>query len=427
MNQESRKIIANFLLFSVIGISLSPLFTRKAEAQWVVYDPANFAVNAMTAANTTANTWGKEFGLDTIAFIIINMIIERVAASTVNWINSGFQGSPAFVTNPEAYFKKIGDQVAGQLIFNHPDTRFMCAPFKARVQIALSQAYLNPFGNFQCSLSRVVRNFDNFMNDFSDGGWEGFIELTQNSQNNPLGSFNQRMNQINLSVGNSLGQANKELDWGKGFLSFRKPCTKLNEFESREFLTDEQYDALPCLDSPPIETPGSVVESQLNQTLQIGNSRLQVADEINEIISALLNQLVGKALGGLLSLGKPDPSNANSQSYLEQLQTATENNDADPYYNTSNNNRIRDLSTNIENQTTNLGNSLDSAEDIGNSVFGGNYVPPPDTSGFGAGTGETGGNGGSGNTVTLPDGTVVNCASPQTEPGLAACISAGKI
>ncbi len=346
MKVLNKKIIAVCCIWSITSLSFSPFFAKKAEAQWIVWDPGNFAPNALTAFNTTLQSPVKEFGLDTIAWMLVNIIIERMAASTVNWINNGFRGSPAFVTDPETYFRNIGDKVTGQIIYNHPDLRFMCAGIRTKVQIALTQNYIRPF-NYQCTLGQIDRNFDGFMNDFNQGGWDGFIQLSQNSQNNPLGLYNswndERLNRVN----SALQRKQEELSQGRGFLSW-KSCAQWSEpiagytTEARQGVTglpedeeNSQFGEIPARDVsgiPPkcikeqVNTPGSVIETQLNSVLGIGNSRLQVADEINEIISALLNQLAARIIGGvgkgLRALGGRD-NNTSSRPYFEQLRNAS--------------------------------------------------------------------------------------------------------
>jgi hypothetical protein len=345
------------------------------------------------------------------------MVIERIAASTVNWINSGFKGSPAFVTDPDSYFKNIGNQVAGQVIYNHPDLKWMCADFSAKVRIALTKNYIQPFGPYQCTLSGVVSNFDNFMNDFYQGGWDGFIEVSQRSQNNPLGLYNQQQNQLNVTLGSSLGQKREELNWGSGFLSY-KSCDQYDEggggqtvaagqilvgidAEGKEIYADNPEQRLP--DIPPkcikssTKTPGSVIEGQLNNVLNTGNSRLQVADEINEIISALLNQLVSKALGavgkGLRSLSSPG-SGDNGGQFDRQLETYTETNNnineliADVGRATSTVENSIENTTNYSTITTADGRTIDCSQPWAldpsdySACQNANKLPPPDTSTF---------------------------------------------
>lgn len=364
MKSSIKKIIATSCLLSLISISFLPTFAKKAEAQWVTFD-------VPTEVATIVYGPIKEFALDTIAWAVVNMIIERMAASTVNWINNGFKGSPAFVTNPEAYYKRIGDQVTGQLIFNHPDLRFMCSSLRTKVQIALTNTYRQPY-NYQCTLGQIDRNFDGFMNDFNQGGWDGFIQVSQNSQNNPLGLYNS-WNSERLSRANSALQTKQEeLNQGKGFLSWKscaqwsQPGTSYTQEARRSFggidaEGNEEFIEIPektIEGSPPVcikpvtNTPGSVISEQLNQTLGIGSGRLQVADEINEMISALLNQLVSKALGavgkGLRSLSSPSSGSNNTGIFTDQLATATESNAPDPYYNPSRNTLIQQANTTVE-------------------------------------------------------------------------------
>jgi hypothetical protein len=312
-----------------LSLTLSPLFANKASAQWVVYDPANFAVNTITA---TANlgTQVKEggmtggFGLDALAWFIVNIVLERMSASVVNWINSGFKGSPTFVTDPESYFKGIANDVAGEYIYRNPQFRYMCSPFKAQVQVALQRAYSNPPYNFQCTLGDVANNWENFMEDFSAGGWDGFISLTQNTQNTPIGLYQSWQGEMEKGTQKQIGQKQSELNQGRGFLSIPQ-CSggRVTSSESDKQYIDSGYKVGDCPGGETVTTPGAVVESQLNSTLGVAKGRLQVADEINEIISALLNQLVNKALGGLSKLARSASGNDKSN-YLDQLNNATD-------------------------------------------------------------------------------------------------------
>jgi hypothetical protein len=336
MNKFKKLIIIFFLAFFVC---LSFSVPKKAEAQWITVDVVQSA---------------KEYGLDSIAFIIANAVLQRVTASTVNWINTGFKGSPAFVSNPEQYFTNLGNGIAGQALYNNKNTRFMCSSFSAKVQIALTQSYRNDF-NFQCTLTDVGRNFDNFMSDFSRGGWDSFIQVTQNSANNPIGLFNSWNNDILNKKSSALQNKQQELNQGRGFLSVKK-CEQWSEPLSGDTPTslgniiggDFSEDGVPLDTGDPtdyadydsakvtdflvtpqrkclktrVDTPGAVIQGKLDDTLGTGEHRLVVADELNEIISALLNQLVSKALGGLRSLSSPGSGSGSTNStpsFADQL------------------------------------------------------------------------------------------------------------
>jgi len=296
-----KKSVALVCLLTLMLVSVSPIFAIRAQAQWIDISQA-----------------AKEYGLDSVGWLLANTIIQRMSASTVNWINSGFNGSPAYVTNPQAYFTDIGDVIAGDYIFNNSDFNFLCGNVGAQLKIALSRGYLGE-RSWICTMTDVVDNVDGFMNDFSQGGWEGFFELTQVQQNNPIGMYLQAESQLNEKISQKIDDANRELDRGSGFLSFKqckagaeqKQCTERNENNE---CTKYYYYCDPR-DEETV-TPGSVIQNRLNNALEAGPKKLEIADELNEIISSLLNQLaqgiVGGVAGGLRGLSGSGSSNTNS-------------------------------------------------------------------------------------------------------------------
>jgi hypothetical protein len=91
--------------------------------------------------------------------------------------------------------------------------------------------------------------------------------------NNPYGAFLEAQSELSASVSNAQGEETKLLEFGRGFLSFKDANGN-------------------------IATPGVVIEEQLNSVLQIPQGRLEVADELNELLGALFTQLVGTVFGG---------------------------------------------------------------------------------------------------------------------------------
>ena len=356
MKEINKKIVVLFLIFTFV---FSPALAVPAQAFWPVIDVGNNP---------------KEYGLDAIGFMLANIVIGRVAASTVNWINSGFKGSPAFMTNPEAFFGNMGDKIAGQFIFSSPNLNFLCGPLQAKIKLALSNSYTQyDRRNWQCSLTGIANNVDAFMNNFENGGWEGFFELSQGPQN-PIGAYLQAEGEMLSQIANQKDLKEKDLLQGKGFMSFQKckpetvrksapgqsglgdcensynscvrwangnPATAEAERQkcsatlkscSAKYTNVEVGD---CADSDKENvTPGSVISDQLNNVLGTGGQKLAAADEINEIVSALLTQLVNRVIGGigngLRGASKPDSSSggtSGSQTFTTQL---TNNNPGNP-------------------------------------------------------------------------------------------------
>ena len=302
---KASKIIT---LVLVVCFIFSPIFAVPARAQWVVFD---------------MNLIIKEYILDTIAWVMINHVIERIAASTVDWINSGFEGGPAYVTDPESYFKNIADQLAGEYIFSNTNLDSLCGPISAKIRLALLKNY-NYISEkeWQCTLTDVTGNMEDFMGDFSKGSWDKFFEMTQKPQNNPMGAFLQAETELNLLIASRQGARGSELDWGEGFTSWR-PCM------ARDSETGK------CIvESTELSTPGSVIENQLNDVLGSGGGKLEVADEINEMVSALLNQLVSGVVGGIGRglRGMSGPSSSGSQSLVQSLSNVTQKDQISDYF-----------------------------------------------------------------------------------------------
>lgn len=303
------------LLLMVYGLT-----AQHAHAQYVVTDPGNTAVNYVdqafnfisSAALTSLEL--KEWALDGVAFAIANIAIQNISRSIVEWINSGFQGSPAFVTDLGGFLTDVGDRQMGRFI-QELGLGFMCSPFKLDVMVALDLQYRSA-RNYedQCTLTDVINNVDGFFsnNALGDGGWESWFSLTTRPENNPYGALVLAQQQSSIRLSNAKGEQSQILSFGRGFLSF-KECDDIGEGDVEQHCT--------------ISTPGSVIETQLNEALGYGADRLKVADEINEIIGALFAQLAQQVFsggGGLLGLSQSGYS-SNGYSYLEAA-TAPEQN-----------------------------------------------------------------------------------------------------
>jgi hypothetical protein len=171
------------------------------------------------------------------------------------------------------------------------------------------------------------------MNDFSQGGWDGWIELTQIDANNPYGAYVEAQSSLFSQISQQNTKYTQQLEQGRGFLSYER-CQA--GYEITQSLINEHasegdaspyagYKAGDCLDNKTeTVTPGSVIESQLNQVVGSGERRLEAADELDEIIGALLNQLLGKVVGGVGGLLGTSRSSSGSPSFSSQLYNENE-------------------------------------------------------------------------------------------------------
>lgn len=316
-------ILAGFLTLSFILAPLSQtLKIQRAEAATdnITFEILGAKFGGMSAASNAASAISnsisagvqkslglKEWTFDGVAFALINIVIKEMIRSTTKWVASGFKGSPAFVTDLNGFLLNIGDKVAGNFIYG-AGLGALCSPFKLDIQLALDLSYQKTRGyQAQCRLSRVVANMDRFLGgDFAQGGWDGWYEVAL-GESNPYTTKFAAETAMYASISSAQGEQIKLLDFGRGFFS------KTND-------DCEADSGTPCH----LNTPGAVIESQINEVIKYPGQRLNVADEVNELVGALLTQLGKEILsgaGGLLGLDSS--SSNNNSSYWSRVDTDT--------------------------------------------------------------------------------------------------------
>jgi len=222
-------------------------------------DLLNTGSNAITAG-IQQSLFIKEWTMDGVFNGLAKLMIKSMTISIVNWINSGFQGKPAFLQDLKQYVLDRADKIAGDFIYNDPSLSFLCSPFQLDVKIALATSYQQEaHGGFdsQCTLSEVTENVEGFLSgSFSEGGWQSWFEVTQNPVNTPTGAFLAAEAEMYARIVDDQGRAIKELDWGEGFLSF-KVCADTENQKGCD-----------------ITTPGTVIANQINKSLGAGQDAL---------------------------------------------------------------------------------------------------------------------------------------------------------
>ena len=235
--QSFKRTISYILLVTIVGAQAFFLSipTPKAHA-FTVTDVITNIETLFTTLGTYAgnaieySTNYKELVLDGIAYSIAKLILRQLTSSVVEWINSGFKGNPAFVTNPAAFFGGLADETIGNLISKNGDLAFLCSPFSIDVRIAIALKYKSFRKKITCTLSDVIRNATNAAQgatingftagDFSQGGWPAFASLSTEPQNNIYGAYLAADSEVSARIGNLQLMKRDELNQGKGFLSY---------------------------------------------------------------------------------------------------------------------------------------------------------------------------------------------------------------
>lgn len=344
-----RRLLPNLLrgIFStiiVVTLAFSPLVphqTPEVSASLVateITQLANLAQNQASAledriqtatqasiAGNTLNAFIKDNVLDGIAWALAKQTLSTMVQSLINWVNSGFNGSPAFITDLRQELFNVMDQAAGEFLVELMGSDFVCSPFQLDIEVALrtnlAQAQSGmPSGPDQnlCTASDIGSNIEGFLSGTANSSWQDWFEVTANPQNTPLGAYYAAEASLNARLINEAGDTLIEANWGDGFLS-QKVCETIEGGGENCTIT----------------TPGQVISEALTFSTTVGPRSLIEADEINELVSALLNQLIVTALdgaNGLLGLGG-NPAYADydedGNTYLDNMVTesGTINND----------------------------------------------------------------------------------------------------
>ncbi len=309
---------------------------------------------------------------DAMAYCIVNTMIIYIADSTIDWVNTGFEGNPAFLNNPDQFFTDLANQEKINFLegLAYGVNSNVCGVYKSPILSALLSRYgrnqqynqgyetggygygYNQNGSINsCAFDNNPGQLNTFLNtSFSEGGgWNAWFEVTQNPVNNPYDTYFNSIDNLNQSVESIKINKERELTWNNGYLSFRK-CE------------NGEKDTGKCS----ITTPGTAVQSQLESTLNLGKNRLVLADKFDQVVTAVVDQLITTALDktfeqinegveGVNESISGGLNNSNRNSYRNPWQ----NTDINPYYDNS--------TININNSINNFNNTSTTTNQINSS------------------------------------------------------------
>jgi hypothetical protein len=288
---------------------------------------------------------------DAMAYCIVNTMIIYIADSTIQWVNTGFEGNPAFLNNPDQFFEDLANQEKTAFLqgLAYGINSSVCGVYKSSVVSAVLSRYgknqqmygqqgyqTGGYGGGysggpvnSCPFDQDPGRLNAFLTgSFSQGGgWDTWFEITQNPMSNPYDTYFNAVDNMNSRVESIQLSKERELTWNNGYLSFRK-CE------------NGERDTSKC----PITTPGSIVQNQLETTLNLGKNRLVLADKFDQVVTAVVDQLITTALDKALSR---DPYNSQGQTNSEVYENLWNSTNTDPYTGINQNNNTNSSSTNF--------------------------------------------------------------------------------
>ena len=349
-NSPLKTNLAFVLVISVIFLSGGwvLLYPKPAQAVWPVTDATRivqetlntiwnkikWAYDKIAAAYHSAADWiTAKLGLsdkarDMIAqakriagLIIMHQVLNMLTNQIIKWIQGG--GTPQFVSDWKGFLKDAADKSAGLFIDKYLGMGYLCEPFDMEIKIALLE--VEDFETrVECSISDIVENIEDFYNDFSRGGWKGWLELTK-PQNNFYGGYLLAQEEKENRADKAREAALNEAASSGGFLSIKRcvkgyvggSTEKCSDKESCKSLEEEYPESFVC-DKKIVVTPGSVLSDitskAINQPVRmLENQIADMADSMGTlgpyiiaIGNALINRVIHEGLAYVLTIG-PDP------------------------------------------------------------------------------------------------------------------------
>lgn len=213
-----------------------------------------------------ATAGGGGPSLDAIGYCIGNALIKTISDNTIKWINSGFEGNPVFIDDPEWFLKELKKGVIDDTLDSFVDSfadGILCKNFEIRATLSIADRE-KARRKYKCTYDEVLENLDRGVFTV-----DAYAKLTQTSYNNPMGAFLAIDSNYNEVFNSKRDAFNTEKDWGRGYLSWK----------------DKN-------DPKKTVTPGKVVADQAARIFNFNADRTILADEFDEIMGALINQLV---------------------------------------------------------------------------------------------------------------------------------------
>lgn len=259
-----------------------------------------------TAKNTFTSIFSleiKDYILDPLLYQVAQRMLHQLSQNTIAWIKGGFKGNPLFIQDLETTLTDAADQASGRFMkeFLSPDVyNLLCSPFRSQLKIAL-KSYRRPYSErMQCTLSTVMANAQNaaeFGQKLREGDWGDWINVTTNPQNNPLGAVLFSINELESRQAAAVERTKTESIFNQGFLSMKKCAETYCQVAVSNEDGTETCEVEACARYE-TTSPGKWVQTQLSEATGIDFKKLALADEIDEIITAVVDELISMALSG---------------------------------------------------------------------------------------------------------------------------------
>ncbi len=276
-----------------------------------------------------ANTAATEAATETLALndnclkaigkIMVKMLLQKITMSTVEWINNGFNGKPAWVQNPGRFLENIAktELLSFGLEMNPPKLYPFARAFLATQVKAFQRKFKQ---NAQFSLDELINatnqdwTKESFYEDFSKGGWDAWTYMAQ-PHNNPIGFQIMASNELQKRLKDTFDAPatiiKDALKWSGGFLGQErcanprdKNLTRAIDDEMKGFGVDMEgykYYGDQKIQSGMIRckrwetvTPGKMAAEAITKIAHYPDNAYLKADDLNSAIAAVADAIINR-------------------------------------------------------------------------------------------------------------------------------------
>jgi len=338
----------SFANIDAAGTNYTPAYIESIDCNKLLnMTDEDALIQAQQAADAQKATETREACFNGLAYTLAKNQLTSMTRQTVSWVNSGLGGNPLYVQNMRSLTNSIERNVieTGINVLTNKAFPEKAYPYGTDFSKTIINSYnsgiMNGAENFLDSMTSDLALFftddasyfnttdtrnaterarsDNmrFANDFSVGGWNGYLALTQRDNNNPLGFAMQTSQYLADRITQQANETKSEVTQNNGFLS-QKTCIKWWWWDSvntptkgRKINNNNDVLGLPpsyepvysenkstkvpnfdkCMDWK-VTTPGSIIKDKLTTYINSPERQLELADTINKSLNSLFTQLI---------------------------------------------------------------------------------------------------------------------------------------
>lgn len=244
----------------------------------------------------------KEGPLDIAAYTIAKTLLRQIMREIIGWIRTGdLDGGPLFITNFRDFFYKTQEDAKTifiESLLSPAIQKTIPSPFRDIVTESTILALRTPSVHLPSTLTGIVADEDILYEDYSQSGLIGLFDILTMPQNNSFGRTMLALDDAEHEIAQRISEANTETISYSGFKGYADCLGVLTNIVQSDT----------CIKRL-IKTPGSSAKDLLSSVLESDLDTLEVADELSEIIAAIVDRLMTSILDFDLSDSSTDPFN----------------------------------------------------------------------------------------------------------------------